>query len=313
MVSNTAKVIDEDQLRQFVPNCHFELIRICDLVSNQEYQRNLSIVLVKAAVEEFDLHQINPVKVSRRDGTNYVYDGQHTVEIVAAASGSRLTPVWCMVYDDLNYEEEAGIFANQQRHKKNLTPYEVFKANVEAGKDKQLLIRDLLATYGLYASPTRVNGGVCAIGTVETIYDKYGFETLNRVFQLVVATWEGDPNSFSSSMLTGVARIVDAYKDKLKDAVFAQKLGTISPKEIIRNARERRAGSLGFAEVMVQYYNKKCKYGLPYEALHSSRGRRPEYIADDDTEQQESISLDASGDNNEESFAADDHVHGTME
>lgn len=297
MVNNAAKVISEDQLQQFVPNCHFELIRICDLVSNQEYQRNLSILLVRSAVEEFDLHQINPVKVSRRDGTNYVYDGQHTVEIVAAASGSRLTPVWCMVYDDLNYEEEAGIFANQQKHKKNLTPYEVFKANVEAGKDKQLLIRDLLATYGLCASPTRVNGGVCAIGTVENIYEKYGFETLNRVFQLIIATWEGDPYSFSSSMLTGVARVVDAYKDRLRDATFAQKLGTISPKEIIRNARERRAGSLGFAEVMVQYYNKKCKFGLPYEALHSSRGRPPEYIANDDADQQEVEAFDDTVDN----------------
>ena len=282
MVNNTAQVIDDEQFQQFVPNCHFELIRICDLVSNQEYQRNLSILLVKSAVEEYDLHQINPVKVSRRDGINYVYDGQHTVEIVAAASGSRQTPVWCMVFDDLNYEEEAEVFANQQKHKKNLTPYEVFKANVEAGKDKQLLIRDLLATYGLYASPTKANGGVLAIGTVEKIYDKYGFETLNRVFQLIVATWEGDQNSLSSNMLNGVARIVDAYQDKLRDNVFAQKLGMVSPKEIIRNARERRSGSLGFAEVMVQYYNKKCKFGLPYEALRSSRSRPLESIPDEE-------------------------------
>ena len=296
MMNSAAKVIDDEQLAQFVPNCHFELIRICDLVSNQEYQRNLSILLVKSAVEEFDLHQINPVKVSRRNSVNYVYDGQHTVEIVAAASGSRMTPVWCMVYDDLTYEDEAGIFAEQQRHKKNLTPYEVFKANVEAGKDKQLLIRDLLATYGLYASPSKASGGVCAIGTVERIYDKYGFETLNRVFQLIVATWEGDQNSLSSGMLTGMARVVDAYQDKLRDAVFAQKLGTISAKEIIRNARDRRAGSLGYAEVMVQYYNKKCKYGLKYDALLSSRGRPPESLESDDADdaEQEENEIEAS-------------------
>ena len=296
MVNNTAQVIDDEQFQQFVPNCHFELIRICDLVSNQEYQRNLSILLVKSAVEEYDLHQINPVKVSRRDGINYVYDGQHTVEIVAAASGSRQTPVWCMVFDDLNYEEEAEVFANQQKHKKNLTPYEVFKANVEAGKDKQLLIRDLLATYGLYASPTKANGGVLAIGTVEKIYDKYGFETLNRVFQLIVATWEGDQNSLSSSMLNGVARIVDAYQDKLRDNVFAQKLGMVSPKEIIRNARDRRSGSLGFAEVMVQYYNKKCKYGLPYEALRSSRSRPLESIPDEEIRSDDETDANSAGD-----------------
>lgn len=56
------------------------------------------------------------MKVSRRDGINYVFNGQHTIEIVAAVSGSRETPVWCMIYDDLSYEHEADIFANQQKY-----------------------------------------------------------------------------------------------------------------------------------------------------------------------------------------------------
>ena len=47
-----------DELRDFVPNVHFELIPIKDLVSNQEYQRNLSWSHVKKAVENFDLNQM---------------------------------------------------------------------------------------------------------------------------------------------------------------------------------------------------------------------------------------------------------------
>lgn len=105
-----------DELHQFVPNVHFELIPIKDLVSNQNYQRNLSLGHVKRTVAHFDPYQINPVKVSRRNGINYVFDGQHTIEIVATASESRETPVWCMVYDDLEYTEEADIFANQKKY-----------------------------------------------------------------------------------------------------------------------------------------------------------------------------------------------------
>ena len=71
--------------------------------------------MLKAA-EHFDLHQVNPVKVSRRNGVNFVFNGQHTIEIVALVSGSRDTPVWCMVYEDLDYELEADIFANQQKY-----------------------------------------------------------------------------------------------------------------------------------------------------------------------------------------------------
>ena len=52
----------------FVPNVHFELIPIKNLVSNQVYQRSLSRTHINRAASNFDLYQINPVKVSRRDG-----------------------------------------------------------------------------------------------------------------------------------------------------------------------------------------------------------------------------------------------------
>ena len=275
---------DDDYLSQFVPNCHFEQIRICDLVSNQDYQRNLSLSLVNSTVQDFDIHQINPAKVSRRNGVNYVYDGQHTIEIIAAASGSRRTPVWCMVFDDMDYQVEAEVFANQQKHKKNLTPYEVFNANIEAGKDRQLLIRDLLASYGLAATPSSTAGGICAIGTVEKIFDKYGFDTLSRTINLIVSTWEGEEFSFTSCMLTGVARLLDAYGDRLKEQMFISKLGRVSTREIIRNARERHSGSLGYAEVMVQYYNKKNKFCLPWEPLHKKKSYSSDAVESEDSE-----------------------------
>ena len=130
-----------DNLSAFVPKVHFEQIPIKNLVSNQEYQRNLSLSHVRHTVENFDLYQINPVKVSRRDGVNYVFNGQHTIEIISTVSGSRETPVWCMIYDDLDYTQEADIFANQQKYVKPLLPYEIFMANVEAGNDEQLIIK----------------------------------------------------------------------------------------------------------------------------------------------------------------------------
>ena len=64
-----------EDLNQFVPNVHFEKIPIKNLVSNQKYQRNLSQSHIARAAANFDLYQINPVKVSRRDGINYVFNG----------------------------------------------------------------------------------------------------------------------------------------------------------------------------------------------------------------------------------------------
>jgi len=258
-----------DELQAFVPNVHFEQIPIKNLVSNQDYQRNLSIKHVQKAAAHFDLYQINPVKVSKRDGLNYVFNGQHTIEIIALVSGSRDTPVWCMVYDDLEYAHEADIFANQMKYTKPLSPYEIFMANIEAGSDKHLMIQALVESYDLQITASGQPGGICAVATLETIHDKYGYHILDRTLRLIIGTWEGTPMSFSANMLNGVARLINVYHDELRDDTFKDRLSKVSAKEISRTAKERRAGSLGYAESILLIYNKKCHNPLRLEKLYS--------------------------------------------
>lgn len=248
-----------DYLEQFVPKVYFEKIPIKNLVSNQDYQRNLSQGHIEKAAENFDLYQINPVKVSRRDGVNYVFNGQHTIEIVAKVSGSRETPVWCMIYDDLSYSHEADIFANQMKFVKALQPYEVFMANLEANNPDQLMIRDLVESYGLTIGTKRAPGVICAVSALESIYSKYGMHVLSRVLRLIIGAWEGDINSFSANILNAVAKICVVYKGHLNEEVFKEKVGAISIKALTRIAKERRAGSMGYAEAMIIEYNGKKK------------------------------------------------------
>ena len=268
-----------DELRDFVPNVHFELIPIRDLVSNQEYQRNLSWGHVKKAVDNFDLNQINPIKVSRRNGTNYVFNGQHTAEIVAAVSGSRDTPVWCMIYDELDYEQEADIFANQMKNVKPLSPYDVFNGHCQAGNDKELLIKGLVESFNLQVSSKTGPGLICAVGALESIFDKYGYDMLEKVLGLIIMTWEGEQKSFSANIMNGLARFLYSYQDKVSETVFKEKVGIISIKELTKTAKERKAGSLGFAEAMLIYYNKRLKCPLTWNELYEiridrKRGRR---------------------------------------
>ncbi len=248
-----------DSFSNFVPNVHFEKIPIRNLVSNQEYQRNLSQAHISRAAANFDLYQINPVKVSRRDGINYVFNGQHTIEIVALVSGSRDTPVWCMIYDDLCYEHEADIFANQQKFVKPLSPYEVFIANIEAGNDQQLIIRDLVESYGLKIGYSKSSGEICAISTLESIYSKYGYHVLDHVLRLCIATWEGEDNSFSANILNAITKLITTYGESLNDETFKEKLSAVSIKQLTRTAKERRPGMLGVAEVMIIEYNGRKK------------------------------------------------------
>lgn len=260
-----------EDLSVFVPIVHFEQIPIKNLVSNQEYQRNLSASHIQRTVDNFDLYQINPVKVSRRDGINYVFNGQHTIEIVALVSGSRETPVWCMIYDELDYVQEADIFANQQKYIRPLLPYEIFMANVEAGNDDQLIIKSLVESYGLKITASKVPGGICAVATLGYIHQKFGFHVLDRTLRLCIGTWEGDVNSLSSNMLKGISHLIVAFGENLRDDIFKDKVGAFSSREIGRTAKERKAGSLGYAEAMLIAYNKRMKSALKWSKLYTNK------------------------------------------
>ncbi|MCR4719784.1 MAG: hypothetical protein K5768_09170 [Firmicutes bacterium] len=270
---------------QFVPKVHFEQIPIKNLVSNQDYQRNLSVYHVEKVAENFDLYQINPVKVSRRDGINYVFDGQHTIETILLVSGSQDTPVWCMVYDDLTYEHEADIFANQMKYTKKLQPYEIFCANIEAGNHDQQMIKELVESYGLTIGTGKAPGVISAVSTLESIYFKYGVQVLNHVLRLCVATWEGDINSFSANILNAIAKLIVTYRDTLDDEVFIEKIGAISPKTLGRTAHDRRPGSLGYAEAMIIAYNGKRKN--PVGKLFMNKLYSKDYYLDEDNDDSE--------------------------
>lgn len=286
-----------DNFNEFMNKIHFEQIPIKNLVSNQDYQRCLSDLHVKRAVENFDPYQINPVKVSRRDGTNYVFNGQHTIEIVATVTESRETPLWCMVYDDLEYGHEADIFANQQKYVKPLTPYEIFVANIEAENEEQLTIKALVESYNLFLAPIKTPGGICAISTLEYIYKKFGYHILDATLRLCIATWEGDINSLTANILKGIAKLIVAYGDDLDEVLFKEKLGRCSIREITRNASERSNGSLGYAEAMLSIYNKRMRTPLQYSKLYSKRkimtpdfidNARDDYLNNDEYEDETS-------------------------
>ena len=168
------------------------------------------------------------------------------------------------------------------KYTKALSPYEIFVANIEAGNDKQLIIRDLVESFGLHISSTKQVGAICAISTIENIYDKYGLQNLTRVLSLTIGTWEGDVNSFSANMLSAMARLIFTYDTELVDDVFKEKLGERSIREITRSAHERSIGSLGFAEAILFFYNRKMKYPLDILKLHKTKGRKPVMYSEED-------------------------------
>ena len=118
------------------------------------------------------------------------------------------------------------------------------------------------------SSTQKRHGTICAIAALENIFDKYGYHVLDKALRMLVSTWEGEMYSLSGNTLNAVARLIAAYGDALNEETFKERLGLVSMKTIIRTARERRPGSLGYAEAMLVFYNKKCKYRLSMKKLY---------------------------------------------
>ena len=174
-----------------------------------------------------------------------------------------------MVNDVIVYEEEADIFAKQEKDVKSLSPYEIFMAIIEASDDKHLIIKGLVESYGLVIVDTKIQNGICAIAAIEYIYDYYGYHVLERTLRLCVGAWEGDAASLTANMLKGVSRIAATFGDELKDSMFVDKVGGHSPKELHRTAQERRSGSIGYAEAVLLAYNYRMKHPLKMERLYT--------------------------------------------
>ncbi len=266
-----------EKYSEFIPKVHFELIPIKNLVSSQGYQRDLMKNHVEETADDFDVNQLNVVKISRRNGINYISNGQHTVEIVALVSGSRETPVWCMIYDELCYEQEADIYAKQMKHVKGLKPYDVFIANVEAGNLDQIMIKEVVESYGLEIGSRKLPGTICAVATLESIYQKYGVHVLNRTLRYCIGTWEGDINSFSANILNAIAKLIVTYNGIINEEQFKEKIGAVPLKILARNAKERRNGMMGYAEAMILIYNGKKK--SPVGRLLINKLYEKEFIA----------------------------------
>ena len=71
--------------------------------------------------------------------------------------------------------------------------------------------------------------------------------------------------------MNGIARLLYAYQDNIKDEIFKAKLGEVSIKEISKTAKERRAGSLGYAEAILLIYNKKMRNALQWNMLYNNK------------------------------------------
>lgn len=195
------------------------LVSPTDLRVEAAYQRDLSgksMALIRKIVIGWDWAKFKPpVCADTADGL-VVIDGQHTA--IAAASHPEIKKIPVMVHAASAIERRADAFVAHNRDRLNISPFQIFHAEVAAGNKvaKAILATAVKAGATIpryipskaYAKP----GQMLALGEIRQIYGADGPEALERVLRIAVA-----------SQLAPVSRTVTrAIRLVCKEAGFAR-------------------------------------------------------------------------------------------
>jgi len=251
----------------------YNQLPINSLVSSQEYQKDrVDTKVVSSIIKSFNPHRLGTLRVSFRGGTYYVFDGQHRLTALKTMYPDGIYFVECEIHYGLTYEEEAKLFAEQNKNKSALTAYHEFNAKMEAKDNDAIEINRIITESGLAVARTNLGqqaGKVRCVKKIETIYKKHGGSMLYKIFCLINKTWNGDIYSLEARFVGGVYLFCVTYDKEIDNNKFIRVLGRVKPQEIIviGKADISTSGDLRFARVIWQEYNRGSKENnrLPYK------------------------------------------------
>ena len=235
------------------PPYQMRVIHSSKLIYPREiYQRGVQRKRVELIATDFNEYVANEPKISFRNGKYYVVDGQHTIEARILRNGGRALPILCKVYTGMTMQQEALLFAEQNGHSAPLSAGIKLRAKV-AGDDAPS--KEFLAAtnrVGLafnYDSLQLSDNRISCVGTALKLYNEMGEKIYCESLRIIVAAWDGKPDSFRASVLRGMMHFVELYH------------GEFSEERLIRALRSLVASTLWKSTVSAGITLRSCPDG----------------------------------------------------
>lgn len=229
----------------------YKMLPVSQLTTDGTYQRILSQWAVRSIVTHYEPILYQPLVIGRREGKNYIIDGQHR-QAAAIEKGFKEVP--CMVYKTRDAAHEAQIFIWLQERRRILTTAQRFKAKLEIGDKSARAIDRMLRHFKfetsdyegfkLYGARDNV---ILAVGTLERIYgNDGGGEILENVLIVLRDAWDGRASALRKNILSGLALFMMNNQYGVK--ALASKMKALSPFDITM-AAEHFANTRGLGRV----------------------------------------------------------------
>ncbi|MFR5344080.1 DUF6551 family protein [Faecalibacterium sp.] len=225
-----------------------------------QYEDTDSYVITKTFV-----NVANEPKVSFRNGQFIVTDGQHTIEGRILRNGGKDLPILCKVYTGMTVEQEALLFAEQNGFSAPLTAGIKLRAKVVGGDAISKAFLAATNRVGLslnYDSQQLTDYRIGCVGTAFRLYKQMGEPLYCETMRLIVAAWEGKPDSFRASVLKGMMHFVELYHGEFNEERLLRALRNIHPVDIYRIGQDDPAKLRGWKKYVFPIYtayNGKCR------------------------------------------------------
>ena len=230
------------------------------IVANRGYQRDTDAAEIKSIVSNFDYHHVNPVKVTKKDGLYYAFDGQHTALALRTLFGDEyLVP--CMVYYDVaTVDDEAKLFeeANTKAKGKKVSQMALWKSRIFRNDPTAVTIKNICGNNGLKIATTRNSGKkyIYALNALERAYLDLDAVLFGEFIEILASAWDGEADSLTAPILKGLSRFVEVYHGKYDKTRLVKKLSrTPAIKIICAGNASVGPGAVKYAREILNIYN----------------------------------------------------------
>jgi len=260
-ISKGAVAITEVLNDGSIAKIKYKMVHSSELRVDPTYQLPLNQKRVDMILKEFDPRLVNPIKVSPRLNHYYIIDGQHTENVLIIRNNGKDLPVLCKVYYGLTVKQEAYLFAKQNGYTRTPSFNATASALRISGAKDMTEFFNLTERAGFRfnidspnVSPFKIN----ATKKAYTYYEKLGADSYLDMLMLLKELYHGDPDSLRNSIIGGFGMFYFVYAGQFVRRRLFEKLMTVPPLTIIREAGVyRKGGDARFAKIILDRYNYK--------------------------------------------------------
>ena len=230
------------------------------------YQRKVDMRRVAQMNKDFRPEIVDPIKVSFREGKYWIFDGQHTAELLKLRNRGNDLPVECKVFYGLTWLDECELFLLQRGISRAVGMEDKYKARFNRGDKDVVAMVNIAQDLGIRVDFTKTKGNnrICALTTLDRIFTGLGDDDYREMLSIIRDAWDGDATSFSAEILKGMYIFFKTYKGQFNKKRLISQLHSVSPTVIIREGKASTSpGFSKYARQILNVYNFRTKIRLP--------------------------------------------------